>query len=61
MYLELATKEQLDAIYAKWNTNEKTLQEGAKYLIEWMNKQPHLPNVTGMKIARLRKQSSLPF
>ncbi len=44
---EFATKEQLELIYSHFNTTEEALRADAKYLQEWMQKQPHLPHVAG--------------
>jgi len=47
MYLEQCTDDQLKKIYEEFNATEETVQRDVKTLIEWLEKQPHLPNVKG--------------
>lgn len=44
-YFKPNTESQLKAIYDDINTTD--IRSDVKYLIEWLEKQPHLPNVTG--------------
>ncbi|KAK7575983.1 hypothetical protein V9T40_012269 [Parthenolecanium corni] len=45
MYLEKCNETQLKEIYREFNITEESLKRDVKYLMEWMEKQPHLPNV----------------
>lgn len=45
LILEQPTKEQLDFIYGEFDANSQTLKRDAYTLMEWMEKQPHLPKV----------------
>lgn len=47
MYLEQFAKEQQKEFYKEFNITEESLERDVNYLIEWMEKQPHLPNVQG--------------
>lgn len=41
------TKSQLDFIYGELNTTTEAVRKGVQTLIEWLEKQPHLPSVKG--------------
>ncbi len=45
--VELCTKEQLADIFAEFDTNEEFAKKDVRRLMEWLEKQPHLPNVKG--------------
>ncbi len=47
MYLQSLTEEQINKIYKQYNTDSKKLKEDVNDLMEWMEKQPHLPPVKG--------------
>lgn len=50
MYLEKCTESQRKEIYQEFNITEESLKRDVKTLMEWMEKQPHLPNVKGRNI-----------
>lgn len=52
MYLELCTEEQLADIYSEFGVTEQSLKKDAKYLMEWLEQQPYLPNVKGNNLIR---------
>lgn len=56
MYLEKCNETQLKEIYREFNITEESLMRDVKYLMEWMEKQPHLPNVKGMLLSKPSKQ-----
>ncbi|KAK7575984.1 hypothetical protein V9T40_012270 [Parthenolecanium corni] len=45
MFLEKCSERQIQEIYQEFNITEQSLKRDVSYLIEWMEKQPHLPNV----------------
>lgn len=47
MYLEKCSESQLKEIYQEFNITEESLKRDVNYLMEWMEKQPHLPNIKG--------------
>jgi len=47
MYLEQCTADQRSKIYNEFNLTEETVQRDVQTLMEWLEKQPHLPNVKG--------------
>lgn len=47
MYLEHCTREQLLDIYADYQATEESIKKDVQYLIEWLEKQPHLPKIKG--------------
>lgn len=47
MYLQSCNQEQLNEIYAEFGVTEESLKQDAANLIDWLEKQPHLPNVKG--------------
>lgn len=47
MYLEHCTREQLLNIYADYQATEESIKKDVQYLIEWLEKQPHLPKIKG--------------
>lgn len=47
MYLQLATKEQTENVRKEFNASEESIEADVQYLIQWMQKQPHLPKLTG--------------
>ncbi len=49
MYFEKITENQVKNIYNEINITEESLKRDVKYLMEWMEKEPHLPNVKGLK------------
>lgn len=50
MYLEQFTKEQQKKFYEELSITEESLERDVNYLIEWLEKQPHLPKVKGKLI-----------
>ncbi len=48
MYLEYINEEQRQSQYLELETTEEIILKGTKHLIEWLEKQPHLPNVKGL-------------
>lgn len=46
-YLEPITKEKLKIIYDEFGATEESLKNDVNILMEWLEKQPHLPNVKG--------------
>ena len=50
MYLEHCTPDQLQVIYGDLRATEESIKNDVQYLMEWMEKQPHLPKITGMFI-----------
>lgn len=50
MVLEKPNKEQLDLIFGEFKTTQEAVQRDVRILIEWLEKQPHLPNVTGERL-----------
>lgn len=48
--LELAqtTESQLNFIYGELNTTPEAIRRDVCSLMEWLKKQPHLPNVEGL-------------
>lgn len=53
MYLELCTPEQMENIYSELGTTKEAVQKDVQDLMDWMEKQPHLPDVRG-KLTYLR-------
>lgn len=47
MYLELCTPEQMENIYSELGTTKEAVQKDVQDLMDWMEKQPHLPDVRG--------------
>lgn len=47
MFLEHCTSEQLKEIYNDLHATEESIKNDVQYLIEWMEKQPHLPKIKG--------------
>lgn len=47
MYLELRTEVQFREFFAEFGATEESVRRDVHHLIEWMEKQPHLPNVKG--------------
>lgn len=47
MYLERCTNEQLQEIYNDFQATEESIKNDIQYLIEWLEKQPHLPKIKG--------------
>lgn len=45
--IEFPSDEDLVDIYAEFNATKETVKRDVKYLMEWLEKQPHLPNVKG--------------
>ncbi|KAK7580462.1 hypothetical protein V9T40_001091 [Parthenolecanium corni] len=45
MYLELCTPEQMENIYSELGTTKEAVQKDVQDLMDWMEKQPHLPDV----------------
>lgn len=45
MFLEHCTPEQLKQIYEDLHATEESIKNDVQYLIEWMDKQPHLPKI----------------
>lgn len=45
-YLELCTEEQLLDFYAEFGATKDSVRRDAQYLMKWIEKQPHLPNIT---------------
>lgn len=50
MYWESLTQDQLRKIYAKFNATEESLKNDVQYLKQWLEKQPHLPDVSGTSV-----------
>lgn len=50
MYLKFTNDEQKKGIYEDINATEESLKKDAQCLMEWMEKQPHLPNVKGQSL-----------
>ena len=46
-FIEPCTDDQLKAIYERFGATEKTVERDVRTLIEWMEKEPYLPNVKG--------------
>ncbi len=47
MFLERCSDDQRKKIYEEINITEESLKQDVRYLIEWLEKQPHLPAVKG--------------
>lgn len=47
MYLEPLNEDQLKEFYTEYNTEEEQIKKDVQSLRQWLEKQPHLPNVTG--------------
>ncbi len=47
MYFKKCTDSQRKNIYDEINITEESLKRDVKYLMEWLEMQPHLPNVKG--------------
>lgn len=47
LVLQQPSKELTESIYGEFNTTPDAVRRDAKTLMEWLEKQPHLPNVTG--------------
>lgn len=47
MYFEFCTPEQVESIYSELGTTKDAVEKDVRYLIDWMEKQPHLPDVRG--------------
>ncbi|XKL68333.1 hypothetical protein PGB90_003824 [Kerria lacca] len=50
MYLQLATKEQTENVRKEFNASEESIEADVQYLIQWMQKQPHLPKLTDKEL-----------
>lgn len=46
-YFEPLTESQKQMIYKEFNITEKSVHEDVKHIVEWFERQPHLPNITG--------------
>lgn len=46
-YFEPLTENQVQTIYKEFNMTDKSIKEDVKHIIEWFERQPHLPNITG--------------
>ncbi|XKL68337.1 hypothetical protein PGB90_003828 [Kerria lacca] len=46
LVLQQPSKELTESIYGEFNTTPDAVRRDAKTLMEWLEKQPHLPNVT---------------
>lgn len=55
MYLEPCTKDQLLEFYAEFDATEESVSRDVEYLIKWIEKEPHLPNVTGKVKIKIKK------
>ncbi|KAK7571844.1 hypothetical protein V9T40_014316 [Parthenolecanium corni] len=53
--IEFPSDEDLVDIYAEFNATKETVKRDVKYLMEWLEKQPHLPNVKGYELLPLPK------
>ncbi len=51
MYFQGFTKEELNEIYKDVNATQESIKNDVEYLMEWMQKQPHLPKIEGSGIA----------
>lgn len=41
------TDDQIKEFYSEFGATEESVDRDVKYLMEWLEKQPHLPNVKG--------------
>lgn len=46
-YFEPLTEAQKIIIYKEFNITDESIKEDVKHIIEWLERQPHLPNITG--------------
>lgn len=46
-YLQRCTQEQFQCMLREIGTSEEALQRDVQYLMKWMEKEPHLPNIKG--------------
>lgn len=60
MYLDVCTKDQLIEFYAEFGATEESVRRDVEYLIKWIEKEPHLPNVKGTVKIKIN-QSQLYF
>lgn len=47
MYLQLSTNEQQKEFWAQFGATEESVKKDVQHLMEWLKKQPHLPDVEG--------------
>lgn len=50
MYFKVATPAHERKFHAELNTDEASIKKNVQALIQWLEKQPHLPNVKGIQI-----------
>ncbi len=50
--LELCTKEQLEKIYKEINLTPSSAKYNITHIQEWLQKQPHLPDIQGKQFLR---------
>jgi len=61
MHIEQCTDVQLKKIYEEFNATEETVRRDVKTLMEWLEKQPHLPNVRGQWVSESYSISNFDF
>jgi len=59
MYIEQCTDDQLKKIYDEFNAKKETVQRDVKTLMEWLEKQPHLPSVKGQWVSEVSQFPNL--
>lgn len=47
MYLQLPTEEQKENARREFNATKETVKNDVKLIMEWIDKQPHLPTIKG--------------